>query len=763
VELEELAMPDLPRLSPSDILSVCDDYKTQDYIPSLDRAELMRHYAGGCLHPDCDDVGMVSDNNWLMGYKYLQRAYRQLFGLYTSDAGLVEIRVKKAITPERRRLVERVGNRRVNQVIRESRRFRFAYASCCGDAVIYGSPYLFKFDPHDWCPRFAGFPLMPRNAPADVSDPAFSRWAFAGKLTGKDIMAQLKRASRSSGKGKWNVNGLKDALKQLALEHGPNEDRSFNYELDQDDPQKIEEALQTRSIWHDVLGSRVLVYYFFQKQLDGTIDLSIINRFDESVIDIPTSNGPRMKISRSDKAKKGDWNAELFYQKSRFKDVKECLWPMLLDVTFGGEAMAHRVMGLGRLNYDLDRMQSQVINAIYAGQEHRNTPRYHADQAAIPQLEKLLARGIRAGSILPNNIQPFPVEGSSRDSNSFFSLLSLFDMAQGSNAASHASSQGAPRGSKELEVVALERQQQNMQAITSRMEDWSEMGQPMAEEMVAALTTKGRIVRGDRGWAEKERLEELLAEDGVLIDELDPSLITVRFRKHLGSGDAQVRLQRAEKKMAILSQYPPESQVIILREYTEAIDESYERANELVPFQQTPNRDQLDAAQLQTNSAMSTGIPPRPNNTDIPEIHANAHLTAAQGVLEVNQQGGLDPSLTQGVAALLEHAIMDAQMVAAKGNVGLAKQFIDQAAQLSQVAQQMAQPLPMPKEQVELELKQRNQALQEQKREDAVAKSSRSQEHRESVDQQRLSLQMHGEARKDRELALKEEDSLKNA
>ena len=748
----------LSKLSVSEIFSVCDTMRHDSYIDSLDRAELTRHFGGGELAPGCDNLGLVGTTNWLMGYKYLNKAFQGLFGLYTGDAGIAKITVKKAISPDRRRLVERVANRRVNQVIKESRRFRYNYWSACGDAVLYGSPYMYRWDKHDWCPLYGGIPLMPRNAPADVGDPTFVRWAYSGELSGADIMAQLKRAERAQS-SPWDIKGLRAALKQLIDELKPDGDHIYNYNPDEDDPEKIEMRLQTNQILEEVLGASVKVYFFYQKRPDGKIDCYIVNRLDESVNVNMNTESANMAVKR----KGGADRAMMFYQAARFDSVHECLFPLTLDIKFGGKALAHRVMGLGRLNYDLDTRVSELINSGMAGLEDDFSPLYQAqDASSLVKLEQMMASGIRRGSVFPPGVTAFERPKNQRNFGNLFSFMQLMDGAEGQNAASQGANAGSGKGRSELEVQALERQNENQANITSRMADWVEMCTPMLKEMIFTLVGRGKMASGDRGWPERKKLQELLEEDGILIEELDPSLITVETRQHLGQGDNALRLQRAERKLSILQLLPPESHKTVVREYIEALDNSYERANELVPVEEVPNKNQMQKAQAQTSYSLATGTPAPVDGDDIPELHAQMHLQAAAAVIQANQEGGLDPSLTNGFSGLLEHTQADIQMIGIKGNTQLADQLMQGLVELAKAGQELARPAAPPKEEVELELKQRNQQLSEQKHQDALAKQAEQQALKEKNAAFNEEARLAQLALQERQVVVQEEGAIDN-
>lgn len=751
-----MAMNDLDRLSAAAIVSCCDEYRSDDFLDSLDRAELSRHFGGGSLHPNETNQGLVSDNNWLQGHKYLSRAYRQIFSIATSSAGFIEARVKASSSPQRRRLVERVGNECINKTLKRSRRFRFNYAGACGDAILYGAPYLYRWNKWDWLPTYAGKPLMPRNAPADVNDDEFSRWAFVGTLSAANIMGQLKR-SKKDKKGKWNVKGLRDALKQLKNEMNPDKGGLMDTTFDEEDPERLEYLIQANALTANLLNTSVQVYYFFQKRPDGKIDISIVNRNEEK---LTTSLRGGMVINR-DGITAGR-ESELFYGEARFDNVNECLWPLILDVKFGGKPSAHRIKGLGRLNYNLDYAVSELMNAGLAGLNDDFTPLYQAgDNASLRKLDEMIQAGVRRGSVFPADISTFEKGTNARNYGNLLTVMGVLDVGQSSNAASHALGTNGGKGPRELEVQALERQQTNVQDITSRMEDWGDMGDPMCHEMVRTLTTRP-LQKGDRAWDDRQHLVNLLREKGVDIRELHIDLLDVTMRRHLGAGDNALALQRAEKKVTNLHLYPAQSHPIIIREWSAAVDNSYQRALELVPEQEPENPAQEHSANLEEALALSSGQAPPVNPTTIPAFHVARHIERVSGILEQNQQGGIDQITSNGVAALLEHAVLEIQVINAI-QPDLANQFMEAVTQLAKVAQEITRPAPTSKEEFDMQMKARSQELQEGKRSDNVEKTGRQQQHREKVDSQNLSLKMDEAARRDRAMALQEEQAFDSA
>lgn len=751
-----------PQLSASDIINLCDQYRADGYLDSLDRAELSRHFGGGRLNPGADNLGLVSDNNWQQGYRYINRAYRQIFSLATSDAGIVEITVKKSVAPERRRYIERQANKIVNRVIREARSFRFAYASACGDAVLYGTPYLYRWDKRNFIPKYAGMPLMPREAPADTNDDRFIRWAFPGTLSARDIMAQMKLAKRTGKKGKWNMEGLRWAMKMIHEEMKGENEGVLDMRFDEDDPETLEYTLQSNAYGARVLQGGIKVYYFFQKNDEGKVDCYITNRHGEK---LQATSGdqyqpPTLQVIRQKDGVAAKAERHLFFERSRFESVNECLWPLILDLKFGGEARVHRALGLGRLNYDLDRAVSHLLNAGLAGLEDDFTPLYQAaDGASLKKIDQLIAAGIRRGSVFPAEVKAFEKQSNARNYGNLLALMNTLDIGQSHNASSHALGNNAGRGPRELEVQALERQSQNQQDITSRMEDWIEMGTVMVQEMYNTLVNRP-LAKGDRSYEDREKLKKLLGEKGIALGEIQNDMVEVSMRKHLGAGDAQLRLQRAERKIQNLHLFPAQSHPMIIREWVAALDDSQERADELVPHEQRPNPTQIAQAELEEAQALTTGVPPRIQATTIPDIHLQSHINKVANLVQTNQQGGIDMTVALGISALLEHSMGEARIIELRGQVDMAKQYVQAIQGLAGAAAQITRQPPPTKEEFDMAMKQRSQELQEAKRNDAIEKFAAQQQHRESIDAQRTALQMQDSARKDRELSLREEEAM---
>ena len=278
----------------------------------------------------------------------------------------------------------------------------------------------------------------------------------------------------------------------------------------------------------------------------------------------------------------------------------------------------------------------------------------------------------------------------------------------------------------------------------------------MTIEMIKTITSRP-IQRGDRAWLDRKLLIDLLGERGVSIEEIHIDNLNVRMRKHLGAGDNALALQRAEKKVQNLHLLPAESHPIVIREWVAAVDDSWERALEIVPEAKPLDQGQIDSANAEEALALSSGQPPEIKGTTIAGIHVPRHLDRVAAMLQQNQETGLDQALVNGVAALLEHAAAETKMIEIIGNKPMADQFMQAIDGLAKSAQAMARPTPPPKEEVELQLKVQNQQLQEQRHADSEAKNQRQQLHREETDQTNIALKMDDAARKDRALELDEE------
>lgn len=723
-----------PHFSGTEIITWVDQWRSADYADSQDRAELSRHYSGGALDRDCEDDGTVGNINFLSGHRHLHKVFSELFAVYTRGKGFLDFEVRGDGQESRRRYVQACLNQTVNQVIKDSKRLRYPYWAVCGDSVLYGAPFLVRTDPYDWCPRYVGKPWMPRNAPADIFDDRFQMWAFASTLTLADLKRYAGMDQSGKGSGRWR-RGAIDALMDQLKKDKPNEGFPVRTKS-QETPEEIEYDYQSSAWESSTLRAEIPVYWFFRKDLEkkGKIDVYCACRHGESCD--TNADFVTMSVTRGEESLK--WDSLLFYEAGRFDNIGECLFPFLLDCTLGGEPRMHRILGLGKQNYDSDRQVQRLLNVVNSGVEDDYMPLYLAkDAATMERLEMLLKNGVRRNAVLPaDSLAPMD-RNRSRNFAHAESLMNRFEQMQSANTSSYAGGMQAG-SSRELEIVALERQAEAARAISNRMSSWLETGDNLARAMAKVLL-HGKLGKLDRGHAEAKKIRELLWDKGI--DPKEYKEAEARMQRLPGGGDNALARSRAQTKLGAVGMFNPQAQQEVLREWVSAVDEDHASGEYLVPRAEEMDRGQEHNIMLQNAVALASGTAPQVMPDDIPALHAPAHLAAVQAKLEI---GSLDPSEQNGVAALLEHAMMDIQLVAAY-NPEMAKQLEQGAKQMAAAAEQMsqAQQAPAP-EQHKMMIAERQMALSEQKAAFGADKFAVQQDHRERKTQTDTALKIDG-------------------
>lgn len=738
--------PTLEKLNGSTIIQKMDNWRCADYWDSQDRAELKRWYRGGPLDVESDDWDVVGDQNFLLGYRYISKAFSELYSVLTRGRGMFQVKLNYAsVSQTRKRYIEETASKELNRIIKKSKRLRMPYREVCGNAVMFGTPFLYRIDPYDWCPISDGAPLMPRNAPADIYSDEFLEWGFRASLTGKFILDQLKLSKSRKEGGRWNIKGLEDLLDQLFASQN-NETASMFYPRERT-PEEIESEVYRNAELSNVLDTSIPVYWFFRKRVDnkGKVDLYCVSRYGEAVGSTMTG----ITIAHPKSRTGVTVDPELFYEEARFERVDECLFPFHLDVSPGGELMMHEILGLGRLNYDIDKKVAELINVGLAGIEDDFTPLYTAqDHTSLEHLEQLMQNGLRRNAVLPEGIAPAEKGHRTKNYQQLFGMTAFFTEAESLNASSF--NAGNPsRGRNELEVQALERQAESQRSVTNRMIAWNEAGDALAKAIFDVFSDGG-LIQTDRGYPEVKEFQDRMKELGISMEEIAPELVDVHMQRLFGAGDRAIALNTLGAMMQNRGSYSPQTQEEILREWTAVMVDDYELAHHWVPEDPDPDYNQIGRAQSENNTALTQGVLPMVRPDDNAMIHVPQHAQGLATFLQSAQATGLDQDEAQRVTVLLAHMMHHQPQVAAV-NPDMAKSMNQLMKQLAAAAEKLIIQPPTPQEQVRTQVAVQNAQLNERKQSFKEEQFERSQALREDQASHTQAIQLNQEARADRQ------------
>lgn len=743
------------KLTGTAILSKLDLWREADYYDSLDRAELRRWYKGGPLELTEEDEDSLGDQNFLLGYRFISKAFTELYSHYSRGRGIVQLKVLESEDgAARRRFVGEVAQKELNRILKKSSRLKTPYREACGNSVLFGTPFLYRIDPYDWCPISDGMPVMPRNAPLDIHSDQFLEWGFRAELSARYLYDQLQYADRrekSGGTARWSKAAIYDMLAMLF--ESQNTGAAQFFVPREKTPEELEEEFANNAEYSNMLDTGIPVYWFFRKRIDrgGKVDLYCISRFGEHVLDGPRGQG--VTITRKNRSSRDNLATDplLFYEEGRFESIDECLFPFLLDVAPGGTLWMHQVIGLGRLNYDLDRKVAALINQGLAGIEDDFTPIYLAqDTASIDKLDQFMQQGIPRNGLLPAGIQPAEKGHRVRNYQQLFSMTGFFTEAQSVNAAAFNS---PPSGTSrnELEVQALERQAEAQRSTINRMVDWVESGDVLIRAIYAIFTSEN-LIPTDRAYPEVKEFQDRMEELGISMEELAPAVVEVQMQRLFGAGDRSIALSILRELKADIQSFPPRAQQFIQREYTAVLTDDYEMAYEMIPEEPEQDLGQVMQAQSETNTALVQQVVPPVQDSDQNALHFQEHGRGLTTFLQSRQSEGLSDSDVRGVQAVLAHMVIHARIVA--GNDQQALRGLMKALEpFAKAAEQMHRPPPAPPEQVKMQLDAQKVALAERKQGVQEQQWQRSQQLREDMAEHTQAVQLNQEARADRKVA----------
>jgi len=735
------------------LLGRVDQWRSDAYAADLDFAELMRHFNGGALISDTTGAGRdrVKRANLLFGHKYLGRAIRQVRAPYFQGEGMIEAELLIANDPVRRHFVEQTLNRELNAVVRESERLKWPYKAICGDAVLWGAGFAYRDDPYDWCPKY-GRPLFPWDAPADITDDKFSDWAFPGRLTVRGIMARLDRLEKIDEKDAyWSKEELRGVV-QTIIERNNGDAVTPDWQhFWDDDPVSIQQNIESQTWGDSVMSSSLPVYWYFSKNFDTDyvserpIDLYCLSRLGEQTSPVNGHGAFALKINRE---KPAGMESVLFYQDKVFDDIRECFFPFVMDCMEGGEPLMRRVLGLGAINYDLDVRMQNTISAGLEGAEFDFAPLFQSDGDVSQEiLESLQATGIRPYDFFPQEIGFVEKPRGTRPYQALMSFADIMNSEMGQNAASEygQSTIGGDKGRKELEVQALERQNQDSQATSERMDEWKDRGDCLCNAIGKTLLDP-LVLECDVAHAEQRALLDRLAIFGIAPEEV-MGRVRCKMRRPPGSGNLGLALQRVRMLLSVSERYGAKAQQVILKEFTRIVMGGDARlADVLVPENQD-NPDQVAEAQQQNAVAIAGRVPPVVRDSDQPAAHVPVHVQGLQTLAMTGQKAGGKWRMAdrQGFEALTHHAMADVQRLSA-WDPEAAKRAAQHIHKLAGVIGRFEltdeAPAMDPAKQAELQLKAAEFQRKAKKDETDLQRWIRTQEHREQASDEQTFLRL---------------------
>ena len=613
----------------TEMLAEATQLLKEDREDAEDRATLFDFYNGQetMSEEDAERQGLRNVVNHMLGFDSLNLARIQVESIYTKSSSMFELKLSN-VPREYMHLKdpwEKQLQEALNRIIKKSRRFKPEWKSISGEITVQGAASLIFTDQYDWCPRMARV-FVPRGTGILASEVAHC--VVCDFMTSHELNAALNSALKRKELGydtHWNIKNLKKCIEMLKGNFGGQPVGTISPTVEPND--EAAETLDMDPTQTGSLRDRIAIYRFYIGNPDkegNPFDLYIIPRLNQSQQDSFTKNSSSSPDC-------------LFECPEYFDRASEFLHPFFVDCKLGGKTSWHRIMGLGRLNYDSDVEVEEVFSEAISGARENMRRVYQCSSAADWDLLKSWASGDGPANMLPPGVN---VADMGRQPN-FQHAMTPFQMLlqiTRRNASSVIANPGMGSNVDELEINALERQNRNAEAFASRMSDIYECTDALAAEILRRFLSPD-ILPSDRGYAEIKEFQQFIKEKKIPIaflrKEVDGKLrnITIQVSRAAGDGNTVKQKMANAAMLQRIHLFPADAQKIILRRITADETGDHDFAEQVVPFQPRRDTNQIVVAATENDTMDKQGIlgyiPPL-NDDDLDKTHIEEHMRSLQ-------------------------------------------------------------------------------------------------------------------------------------
>jgi len=697
-----------------EMLSEADLLLDDDVHDAEDRNTIQSFYNGieTMSEDDAKETGARNIINHLLGYDSLATAQRQIESIYTKGRFLWNIELKN-LPPDKAHLRgkwEACVREKFNAAIKNSRRLKPEWKTLAGEITLFGSGHLYFKDNYDWCP-VATRPYVARGSgilPEELSHIV---------ITDHMNLVDLKTALRSSEKRKelghksyWNDQTLKTLIEMLegSLSEATKPSVIANHKQTLDE--NLEEK-EMNSASSTILRTQIPVYYFYHRVEDRNgnptgYDLVIL---------------PRITAQQQESIQESSFPVPdyIYDHPEFFKSARHLVHSFFVDCKIGGKTKWHRVMGLGRLNYEPDVETEETFNEAMAGARDNLRRLYAVKTTADWDVLKTWASGGGPTNVLPPGVEIADVGRQPNFQHAMGPLQLLMQLTRKNAATTSVNGLSGGGDTNELEINALERQSRNAEALAARMSDIYETMDALGVEIFRRFLSEDAIP-SDPGYNEINLFQKELRREGIPISFLRKMIndqfanVEIRTSRAAGDGNTVKRAMANAALMQRLSLFSAEAQQVILRRVTAEETEDYEFAETVVPYEPSRDTNQVVVATQENDTMDKQGIinyvPPL-NKDDLDPIHLDEHMRSMQADLA---RAKVRPWDQVDLAAFMvkgSHCAQHIQKLSAnKANEQLATQYTQQLQKIAKQGQEFANNLNKQNEAAGAPLSQKDQA-----------------------------------------------------
>jgi len=749
----------MEKITAGEIREACEDWRIQLWPKFRLERELDRFFNGEGLPvgDGCDDERPASLG---LGSKYVKKPFMDLMSFFDDEVGPIKA---EAIYPEDVKHSHRLGRAvscAVNSVVED--RVQSYLRSMAGRFLISGRTYGFRNSRWDWEYEQSRI-LMPMGAPDNVESDDFWEWGRMGQIKLKTLDEIIAR-NRSSSTG-WNLEACR-LLKKWILESVPGRDNDTRYSTS-NLPEGVDEPFGRR-----MADSPLDCYFYYRKREDLSgrfrkVDFYIVSRWGESAgvktKAFNTHSERKLEIGRWPTGEKDRQEFILYKQEMAFENVYECLLPFIGDARVSGDQEMAQVKGSGEGAFAKLLLQEHMARAAAEGISFGIQPNFtmegKLDKAWI---RKISEEGLNPFDFVPPGVKITEKNNAFSGMNAALQYMQMlgFDIQQDVATGDVASGFGKQspanfKGESDAQIGRIN------QEVSQRNARWYKACDKYFDQIGLTLLRRPKIWhKSDAAYHDAMAIHrEILEKYGYEPMDYEPKRIRLKARR---VGDKQAELTKAE--MVLRDPNAPPA----ARRYAEkqriACLWNDNLADDLMPEDpEAPDLRQQQSAIVQNSAALASLIAMQPDPGDRPEIHLEQFHRPAllQRIQLLTQQGSMSAVDQAGLVALLQHMVMDAQLLPPDS----AELYINELKGVAQLVQQKIPVQGNPEAQAAQRKEMRADALAQAQisdkesliasRQQAAASKQRSQDFEE---QARLAQLANEEVRTDAQIAQQQEE-----
>lgn len=699
-----------------------------------DRQKELRSFYNGkpiMTEDEADEENLEEITNHLIGYSNMQVMENRMYSIWSTSNKFIDVDV----IDEELDVIEREEqsahiNKFLNRAIYKTGRFGAFCRSVAGEISLAGRAACLNSEDGDWCPSVASKLYVPDTMGTDISELTYAFVPIEMTYNQLEALLDDEDSDDDEGEGVGNEVTVNNEVVRQLMATVDQQVQMNSQQLTSNSENQNHEATNTdESSVHSGNKTTVNLWKYFEVRYDEDSKSKVVDVLiftDELRMDDQGEKGGDAK---------GHTQAPVVHYPAYFERPSQFGHLMVIDASIGGDKRYATAKGIAEITYNSDMDSEELLNRIFAGEKMRAMPRFQ--EGDNTDEDKLLGWNPEESTLVPRGLTEFRFGGGTGGLNNPLSLLRQNSSAQSGSSHSNTGRDG------ELRQQAVERQSNNQATLLSRTSDLFKSMEIIAQEMVRRFFT-GEVEGDCPGYEEIMWFRSQCKKNGINLERLAEQEfgfyenIEVKVVRSSASGEIDHDMAVAERLMQNLQHFPDAVRPIIVRKFVTLVsgdpdfsDDLLELLPKIVSAQRVTAESEFE--QIRRDSLLGRDTPL--GQDDVHSEHAEAHNRHLQVLINEGQISSWTRAQAVHFAGIQEHQSNHIrEMILNDASRGLGEQFLRQFQTLVAEADKLFQDV----QRTEME----SQGMSEKE-----------------ID---LQIKIAEQRRKDREIAIKEADTMSN-